>query len=109
MATSQWCPSPPLDKTLYETLILSLLDPQERIVQQLNDFQPHRLYGYSSSVSVWLPGYSRQTPIQPDRVSVSRDRLFESMGRKSGGLARSDTCHVWFIRIEIIAIKEEWS
>ena len=72
-----------LDKTLYDTLILSLLDPRERIVQQLNDFQPHRLYGYSSSVSD-LADLALQGKLQihPDRVFVAGDKLFESMERK---------------------------
>ena len=72
-----------LDKTLYDTLILSLLDPRERIVQQLNDFQPHRLYGYSSSVSDLADlAIQGKLQIHPNRVFVAGDKLFESMERK---------------------------
>ena len=71
-----------LDKT-YDTLILSLLEPRERIVQQLNAFQPHRLYGYSSSVSDLADlAIQGKLQIHPTRVFVAGDKLFESMERK---------------------------
>ena len=40
-----------IPKSVYDTLILSLMDPVEKTLTQLNAFQPHRLTGYSSSVA----------------------------------------------------------
>src|SRR5262245_32832230 len=39
------------NKARYETMLLSLLDPSEHTVRKLNAFQPHRVYGYASSVA----------------------------------------------------------
>jgi phenylacetate-coenzyme A ligase PaaK-like adenylate-forming protein len=61
---------------IFDTLILSLLDPIEQVVERLNAFQPHRLDGYSSSISMLaelaLQGKLR---IGPQNVFVSGDKL----------------------------------
>lgn len=68
---------------VYETLILSLLDARDRIVQQLNDFQPHRLYGYASSIAdladLALEGALR---IRPTTIFVAGDKLSTAMEKK---------------------------
>jgi amino acid adenylation domain-containing protein len=71
-----------LDRTIYDPLILSLLEPRDRIVQQLNAFQPHRLYGYSSTVFDLAEMAIRGVlQINPRRVSVAGDKLSSSMER----------------------------
>jgi len=51
--------------------------------QQLNAFQPHRLYGYSSSLSDLADlAIQGKLQIHPVRVFVAGDKLFESMERK---------------------------
>jgi amino acid adenylation domain-containing protein len=69
-----------LPKDVYDTLILSVLDSPDHIVEQLNAFQPHRLHGYSSSISMLaelaLQGTLR---IQPQSIIVSGDKLTATM------------------------------
>jgi len=71
-----------MPKNIYDTLILSLLSSSEQTVNQLNEFQPHRLSGYSSSVAqlaeLALKGSLR---IYPQRVIVYGDKLTQSMER----------------------------
>ena len=65
-----------LPGAVYETLIASVLDPLERVIDELHRFQPHRLTGYSSSISrladLALEGRLR---IAPRRIFVSGDLL----------------------------------
>jgi phenylacetate-coenzyme A ligase PaaK-like adenylate-forming protein len=72
-----------MPKNIYDTLILSLLNSSEQTVKQLNEFQPHRLSGYSSSVAqlaeLELTGSLR---IHPQRVIVYGDKLTQSMEGK---------------------------
>ena len=72
-----------MPKNIYDTLILSLLNSSEQTVRQLNEFQPHRMTGYSSSVAqlaeLALKGSLR---IRPQRVFVGGDKLTQSMERK---------------------------
>ena len=71
-----------LPKDVYDPLILSLLDPTEETIRQLNAFQPHRLTGYSSSVAqlaeIALEG---KLKIAPQRIFVGGDKLTPSMER----------------------------
>jgi amino acid adenylation domain-containing protein len=39
-----------LPQSIYERCILSPLDPDDAVVDRLNAFQPHHLYGYSGSI-----------------------------------------------------------
>lgn len=68
----------------YDVLLLSVLeDSFERVVEQLNAFQPHRLTGLASSVSVLaeaaLTGALR---IRPRRVLVTSDLLSDAMAAR---------------------------
>ena len=69
--------------SVYETLLLSLLDPSDQTVQRLNEFQPHRLNGYSSCVAQLaefaLEGRLR---IRPQRIFVHGDMLTGAMERQ---------------------------
>jgi phenylacetate-CoA ligase len=73
-----------LPKSIYNVLILSLLDTTEHVVEQLNHFQPHRLVGYSSSVAqlaeLALQGVLN---IQPQSIIVSGDLLTPSMKQRT--------------------------
>ena len=40
-----------LPTPVYDTLIVSVLDPAKRVIGQLEHFQPHRMTGYSSSIA----------------------------------------------------------
>jgi phenylacetate-CoA ligase len=67
-------------KAIYETLILSLLDSRERVVEQLNRFQPHRLHGYSSSISMLAESAVRgELRIHPRSIFVGGDKLTAGM------------------------------
>jgi len=69
-----------MPESVYETLIVSLLEPREHAVSRLNAFQPHRLYGYSSSVSELAElAIQGALDIRPMRVFVSGDRLTDAM------------------------------
>jgi len=69
-----------MPRNIYDTLICSLLDSPEKTARELNEFQPHRLMGYASSVAslaeLALDGSLR---IGPNRVFVSGDQLTPSM------------------------------
>lgn len=69
--------------SVYETLLLSLLEPSDRTVQRLNEFQPHRLNGYASCVAqlaeLALEGRLR---IRPQRIFVHGDVLTGAMERQ---------------------------
>ena len=72
-----------MQKPFYDTLILSLLDSRERVVEQLNTFKPQRLYGYASCIAelanLALEG---QLHIQPTWILVAGDKLTPSMEEK---------------------------
>jgi phenylacetate-coenzyme A ligase PaaK-like adenylate-forming protein len=64
-----------------EWLILSVLEPVENVVAQLNNFQPHQLGGYSSVVATLAElELKGKLHIQPQRIIVSGDKLTSSMG-----------------------------
>ena len=66
--------------TVYETLIVSPLDPIEQTLSKLSSFQPDRLHGYSSSVAelaqLCIAG---RLDIRPKRVLVGGDKLTSAM------------------------------
>ncbi len=65
-----------MPKTIFDTLIVSLLDSTERIVEQLNAFQPHRLDGYSSSISMLAElALQDKLRIRPQNVFVTGDKF----------------------------------
>lgn len=68
--------------SVYDVLILSLLDTPEHVIHQLNLFQPDRLSGYSSSITqlaAWA--VEGRLTIRPGSIVVSGDLLTASMGR----------------------------
>ena len=72
-----------MPRSIYDTLICFLLDNPERTARELNDFQPHRLVGYSSSVaSLAELALDGSLSIRPQRVFVSGDTLTPSMERR---------------------------
>lgn len=69
-----------MPRAIFDTLILSLLDPTEQVVDQLNAFQPHRLDGYSSSISILAElALQGKLCIHPRSIFVSGDKLTPSM------------------------------
>ena len=72
-----------LPRTVYDVLVASLLDATEGLVKQLNEFQPHRISGYPSSVAMLadlaLHGTLR---IHPQTLLVGGEVLTESMKQK---------------------------
>lgn len=72
-----------LPNAVYDTLIVSVLDPAECVIGQLQRFQPHRMTGYSSSIAPlaqWaIDGRLR---IAPRRIFVSGDLLTSSIKQK---------------------------
>ncbi len=72
-----------MPQSVYDTLILSLLDSTEQTIEQLTAFQPHRLTGYSSSVAQLAElALDGRLEIFPQRIFVVGDRLTESMEGK---------------------------
>lgn len=60
----------------YEVVLCSVLDPVERVVQQLNAFKPEQLLGYSTTINQ-LAGLALEgaLKIQPKRIILSGDRM----------------------------------
>ena len=72
-----------LPKAVYDTLIVSLMDAPEHVVGQLNSFQPQRLTGYSSSVTMLAEwAIAGKLRIRPQRIIVGAERLTQSMERR---------------------------
>ena len=69
-----------LAKSVYDVRVVSLEDATEHVVEQLNDFQPHRLCGYSSSVAMLAESAIRgNLDIHPQTIIVSGDLLTQSI------------------------------
>jgi amino acid adenylation domain-containing protein len=69
-----------MPQNIYETLILSELDSKERIVEQLNAFQPHQLHGYASNIhELSRLAHEGVLRISPGRIFVGGDTLTRSM------------------------------
>jgi phenylacetate-CoA ligase len=67
----------------YDVLIISLLDAPEQVMKKLNEFQPNRLHGYSSSVAYLADvALDDKLHIRPQMIFVSGDLLTESMEQK---------------------------
>ena len=72
-----------LPSSIYDLQILSVLDSSKNIISQLNAFQPHRLGGYASTVSMLADAaLSGSLHIQPQRIFLSGDKLTTAMERK---------------------------
>ncbi len=69
-----------MPRAIFDILTVSLLDSTEHIVEQLNAFQPHRLDGYSSSISTLAElAIQGKLCIRPQSMLVSGDKLTASM------------------------------
>ena len=72
-----------MPRSIYELCILSILDAKERVIDRLNEFQPHQLHGYASSIHelshLALTGELR---ISPQRIFVSGEKLTDQMERE---------------------------
>ena len=72
-----------LPPAIYETLLVSLLEPLQSVIEQLHRFQPHRLTGYSSSIALLAEqAIEGKLQIQPQRIFVSGDLLTAEMAQK---------------------------
>ena len=72
-----------LPRSVYDVLVASLLDATERVVKQLNEFQPHRISGYPSSVAMLADLALRgKLRIHPQTLLVGGEVLTESMKQK---------------------------
>ncbi|MGE5215799.1 MAG: AMP-binding protein [Chloroflexota bacterium] len=72
-----------LPKAVYETLIVSCLDPVSQVNEQLQAFDPQRLTGYSSSIALLAEeAIEGRLRIRPQRVFVSGDLLTERSRQK---------------------------
>jgi len=72
-----------LPKSVYQVLILSLLNSTDEVVEQLNTFQPRRLVGYSSSVAMLAElAIQGELAIQPQSIIVSGDLLTRGMEQR---------------------------
>ena len=69
-----------MPQSIYDLCILSVLDVKERVIDRLNEFQPHQLHGYASSIHelsrLALTGELR---ISPKRIFVSGEKLTDEM------------------------------
>jgi amino acid adenylation domain-containing protein len=72
-----------MPQSIYERCIVSVLDSEDTVVDRLNAFDPHQLYGYSGSVhelaGLALAGKLR---IAPKRIFVGGDTLTLAMERR---------------------------
>jgi amino acid adenylation domain-containing protein len=69
-----------MPSSIYETLILSVLDSPDVVARKLNDFQPHQLHGYASSVhQLSRHALSGKLKISPQRILVGGDKLTTGM------------------------------
>jgi amino acid adenylation domain-containing protein len=65
-----------LPKAVYDTLIVSFLDPTDRVIEQLQSFHPHRLTGYSSSIAFLADqAIEGRLAIKPQSIFVNGDLL----------------------------------
>jgi amino acid adenylation domain-containing protein len=65
---------------LYETLIVSLMEDPQSVVEKLNRFQPSRLTGYSSIIaSLARSALEKKLRIRPTDIVVGGDLMTEGM------------------------------
>ena len=72
-----------MPNALYDTLIISVLDSSESVIKRLNDFQPHRLQGYPSSISELADrAIAGRLQIRPKRIFLGGEALTKAMEQK---------------------------
>jgi amino acid adenylation domain-containing protein len=97
-----------LPKSVYDTLIVSLLDPAEYVIEQLQRFQPHRLTGYSSSIALLAEqAMEGKLRIHPQTIFVSGDLLTQSMEQRIQEAWGAPTCNLYGASESLfLAVKE---
>jgi amino acid adenylation domain-containing protein len=94
-----------LSRTVYDVLVASLLDATEHVVKQLNEFQPHRISGYPSSVAMLADLALRsKLHIHPHTLLVGGEVLTESMKQKIQSAWGSATIYEMYSASESIYI-----
>ena len=72
-----------LPRSVYDVCVASVLDPSDSVVKQLNDFQPHRIIGYPSSVALLADLALRgKLDVHPQMLIVGGEMLTESIKEK---------------------------
>jgi phenylacetate-CoA ligase len=72
-----------LPQSVFEVLVLSVLDAASRVVERLNAFQPDRLVGYSSSLAMLAESaLAGDLRISPGTIIASGDMLTGKMEAK---------------------------
>ncbi len=69
-----------MPRSIYDTVILSAFDSEDYLTNKLNEYQPHQLQGYTSSIyhlsQLAIAGKLR---ISPKRITVGGEKLTRSM------------------------------
>jgi len=74
-----------MPKTVYELLVLSVVESHQHTVKQLNEFQPHQLHGYASSIhELSQLAMTGKLHISPKRIFVGGDKLTRNMEEDIG-------------------------
>ena len=69
-----------MPQSIYDLCILSVLDVKERVIDRLNEFQPHQLHGYASGIhELSRLAVMGQLRISPKRIFVSGEKLTDEM------------------------------
>ena len=72
-----------LPRTVYDVVVASVLDPPQTIVKQLNEFQPHRLIGYPSSMALLADlALGGKLTIHPQMLFLGGEMVTESIREK---------------------------
>lgn len=75
-----------LGKAIYDVLIVSALDAPERVIDQLQRFQPHRLTGHSSGIAALAEWAAEgKLRIHPRRIFAIGDLMTPAMEQKIRG------------------------
>jgi amino acid adenylation domain-containing protein len=98
-----------LPRTVYDVLVASLLDATERVVKQLNEFQPHRIAGYPSSVAMLADLALRGTlRIHPQTLLVGGEVLTETMKQKIQSAWGAPICEMYSASESIYLAIRAW-
>jgi phenylacetate-CoA ligase len=74
-----------MPKTVYDMLVLSVVDSHQHTVKQLNEFQPHQLHGYAGSIhELSQLAMTGKLHISPKRIFVGGDKLAKNMEEDIG-------------------------
>lgn len=72
-----------MPQNIYDLCILSVLDVKERVIDRLNEFQPHQLHGYAGSIhELSRLAIMGRLCISPKRIFVSGENLTDEMAEE---------------------------